>query len=279
MRVPSTKLNPKHFLPIIVIIQRNEGNLGGIRKNIHSYLLGASRKKTIGERTAVYALAFPTLRRLNLLRGKGEHIRLSVDGRILINAYETKGDNAYNNKLAKVVLRADRENANVLEAIKELDIRQFGRAEIAIELVKRGVETSAIDDRLTNWLRILKYVRFIDRIDSLHVLNQDQLEVSERDFVDVSETVFVKEVLKAHQKLSKKRRGNPFIPIPEIEQEVCRQFFDNGFTTFDFRERLSNQKGKTIDGFKIVFTKPGSREANGLRIHGEYYYYIAILSR
>jgi len=110
-------------------------------------------------------------------------------------------------------------------------------------------------------------------------LNIHKLKAAEEDSVNVTPTIFFERVLEAHQKLAKERKGNPFVPIPEIEREVCSQFVDEEFTTFDFRQRLSDLKGKKVKGYTLVFSKPGFRKANGLRIKGEYYYYMAIFSR
>ena len=279
MKIPSTKLNPRDILPIIEIIQKNEGNIEAIKDKIHSYLSNVSEKGKITERNAVYALAFPTLKRLNLLVGKGEQIRLSVDGRMLFRVYETKGIDAFNRKLAYIIFRADKESADVLGAIKDSRKEHLSKREIASKLIEKSIETSVADDRLTKWLRILKYVRFIDKVDNLYTFNDYQLSAVKRESAKVPLDVFFNKLLQAHHKLTRERGGNPFIPIPEIEREVCSQFVDEGFTTFDFRRHLSELKGKTIDGYTVVFSRPGSRESKGLRIKGEYYYYIAIFRR
>lgn len=279
MKIPSTKLNPRDILPIMEIIQKNEGNIEAIKEKVHSYLSNISEKGKITQRNAVYALAFPTLKRLNLLIGKGDRIRLSVDGGMLFRIYETEGIDAFSRKLAYIIFRADKESADVLGAIEDSRKEHLSKREIALRLVEKGIETSVADDRLTKWLRILKYVRFIDKVDSLYMFNNYQLSAVKRESVKIPLNVFFNKLLQAHRKLTRERRGNPYIPIPAIERQVCSQFADKGLTTFDFRRHLSELRGKTINGYTVVFSKPGFRESKGLRIKGEYYYYIAIFSR
>jgi len=160
MKIPSIKLNPKNILPVLKIIQENEGNIDSIKRNIHAHLLHVSKRGKISERNAVYALAFPTLRRLNLLTGKGEHVRLGVDGKTLLKTYEMKRTDKFRRAMAKVILRADRESANVLETIKDLSKKQVSKEEIAAKLMEKGVETSATDDRLIRWLGVLRFGQF-----------------------------------------------------------------------------------------------------------------------
>lgn len=276
MSIPYIKLNPKDILPILKIMKQSENDAELMKTNIHKYLLKVSPTGSISYRNAVFALAFHTLRVLNLIKGKGKNLRLDIDAEILLEKYEKEGSESYNKELAKIVVRADRETANVLEAIKNLHKETFRLNELEEELKCRTVESPSKGGKLTKWLRLLRDARFIEIMDDEYKFNAYQLEAMDKDFQEITLGEFFIVLKDVYDELTKKRRGNPYIPIPEIQEGVCRRLINKGFTTFDFRNYLKKFKDKQLKGFTVYFSKPGAREAHGLRIDGTYYYYIAI---
>ena len=273
--IPAIKLNPKDIPPILKIIKQIEDPTI-VREKIHQYLLAESPTGSISFRNAVYALSFHTLRVLKLIEGRGDKLRLSVDGQILLNAYVNEGIDGFKKEMAKIVARVDQENANVLESIKRIGSGVFEAAEVERQLVAMGVDSPSRGGKLTKWLRLLQHVRFIDRLNDEYKYNEYQVMAIDKGLERISITAFFKMLNDSYDILTSKRRGNPYIPIPEIEDSVCRRLLDQGFTTFDFRNYLRKLYNKKIDGYRIYFSKPGAREANGLRINDNYYYYIAI---
>lgn len=274
MKIISTKLNPKDILPILRIINDSD-RVDVIRNRIYEYLNSVSPRGHISMRNAVYALAFPTLRQLKLVIGRGKYIRLDADGQLLLETYDKQGKEEYMRLLAKTILRADTENAAVMGILSEGKKSSFTKEEIVRKLLQNDVDTSADDDRLVKWLRILKFVGLIEWSDNLYSVNHLQINALQKN-ANVSSKSFNLTLIDSYEKLMKERRGNPYIPIPLIEREVCSRLSDRGFTTFDFRKRLVSLKGRKIDGYRLFFSKPGAREPNGLRINGQYYYYVAL---
>jgi len=272
--IPAIKLNPKDVPHVLKMIKLEEPAVA--REKIHQHLLAESPTGSISFRNAVYALSFHTLRVLRLIEGKGDKLRLSVDGQILLNAYVNKGIDSFKKEMAKIVARVDRENANVLESIKRTGNEVFDAPEVERQLINMGIDSPSRGSKLTKWLRLLQYVRFIDRIDGDYKYNEYQVMAIDRGLERISTKAFFKILKNSYDILRRSRRGNPYIPIPEIEDSVCRKLLDQGFTTFDFRNYLRQLYNKKIDGYQIYLSKPGAREANGLRINDSYYYYIAI---
>jgi len=276
MGIPNIKLNPKDILPILKIVKQFENDSELMKTNIHRYLVKVAPTGSISYRNAVFALAFHTLRVLKLIKGRGKNLRLEIDAEILLDKYEKEGSESYNKELAKLVARIDRETGNVLKAIGSLNKENFHMDEIEKQLERMTVESPSKGGKLSKWLRLLRYTGFIEKINDEYKYNAYQLDALDRVFQEITlEDFFI--VLKyVYDELTKKRRGNPYIPIPEIEEAVVRKLSDKGFTTFDFRNYLKKLKNKQMKGFTVYFSKPGAREANGLRIDGTYYYYIAI---
>jgi len=273
--IPPIKLHPKDILPILQIIKDNDDH-GLVRKRIHRYLSDVAPTGSISFRNAVYALSFHTLRVLKLIEGRGEELHLSVDGLILVNTYAKNGTESYYKELAKIVARVDREYVHVLEAIQDLDSEVFRVEDLQKQLVTRGVESPSRGGKLTKWLRLLEYVRFVDKINDEYQFNEYQLRAIDKDFIGISLESFFHILKGSYDVLTSKRRGNPYIPIPEIEDYVCHRLLNEGFSTFDFRRYLKRLYNRKVDGHNVYFSKPGAREANGLRIDSNYYYYVAI---
>ena len=110
----------------------------------------------------------------------------------------------------------------------------------------------------------------------LYYLQKNELESIEKDTTNISPERFLKAFLEIYNQLRKSKRGNPFIAIPELEEEVCNFFLNENLTAYDFKNRLVDLKQKGNNDLKIVFSVPGAREAKGLKIDGRYYYYISI---
>nr|MDO8081715.1 hypothetical protein [Candidatus Freyarchaeota archaeon] len=274
-KVPSTKLSPEYFLPLLKIISKYEGSIEDMKENIHIFLTEVSKRGKRNQHNSVYAITFPTFKRLNLIEGEGKSIKLSQDGKTLIEVAEKEGETAYKKKLAKLVLRTDQEKAHVIDAVLSSGKEVLTIDDLVNVLKSSGIETNEKDDRLLKWLRILVYLDFIERLDGKFKFNRLQVEGVKSE-KNVSPPVFADTLIETYNKLKSEKMGSPYIPIPLIEKEVCKNLSEYGFTTFDFREHLLKLKAQGLSDKKIIFTKPGARESGGLKINNNYYYYIAI---
>jgi len=277
-KIPSTKASPEDVLDLLKIIKKHAGNIELMRRNIHEYLLKKSKRGRRNKYNSVYAICFPTLKRLNLLDGEGPDIHLSPDGEALIKAHEEKGDLDYKRLFAKIILRVDFENAHVAENLMELSKDTISNKELVDFLKSRGVDTDENDDRLKKWLRYLKFVNFIEEYKGKFRINKFQINGILYGEQKIDFDVFLNELFKIYNKLQSKARGSKFVKIPELERELCTKLRDYYFTTFDFRENLKKLKRKEINNKKIIFSKPGAREKGGIKINGIYYYYISIFN-
>jgi len=273
MKIISTKLNPKDIYPILEIFKKND-SVDIIKEKIHEYLSIVSPTGKISKRNAIYALALPTLKRLGLLNGSGKNIHLTSDAELLLKKYEEEGTLSYKKQLAKVIYNTDKNNAGILDLLYNNNINEISKENL-IELLKNNkIETKINDDRLNKWLRILNYVDFIEYNNYLKI-NRFQINSILSDKV-VDDDIFINTLLKSYKELVREKRGNPYIPIPKLQSKVCNELLDKGLSTYDFRKKLVNLLQKENSKYNILLSKPGAREPNGLRINGEYYYYLSI---
>jgi hypothetical protein len=275
--VPSTKASPDLLVGLMKIIDRHTGNIELMKKEIHRYLLEKSTRGKRDEYNSVYAITLPTLRRLELIDGKGSEVHLSSDGKILLDIFEKNGVLHYKKNLAKLLLRIDAEKAHVIENLLVLNKPEISIGELVAVLKKAGVDTNENDDRLLKWLRFLKHVDFVgyEDVNSITV-NIFQIKSIMEGKKPVDFDTFLVALFEEYQKLVSKNRGNVYVKIPELQRKVCTHLENLHFTTFDFRDYLTKLKTTNIRGKKVIFSKPGAREMGGLKIDKTYYYYISV---
>ncbi|NVM55787.1 MAG: hypothetical protein HWN66_18955 [Candidatus Helarchaeota archaeon] len=276
VRIPSTKASPEQVLDLIKIIKKNTGSIYAMRDEIHSYLL---KKSTRGKRNAynsVYAITFPTLRRLGLIDDKGPDVRLSHDGEILLKIYNDEGELEYKKAFGKILLRVDYEKAHVVKCLLSLRKGAVSIEKLSDLLRKEGVDTNPADDRLLRWLRYLKFVKFIESADSNIKVNHFRIKGIKEGKAKVKYNKFINVVIEEYNKIRIRNRGNIYVKIPELEHNVCNRLFRFNFTTYDFRTYLKKLKSGKFKNMKFIFSRPGAREENGITIDGVYYYYISI---
>jgi hypothetical protein len=88
---------------------------------------------------------------------------------------------------------------------------------------------------------------------------------------------FLEAFFEEYRTLKAENRGNIYVRIPAIERRVQNRLLDFDFTTFDFRRYLRRLKGLHSRRGRVLFSKPGAREQGGIRMNGNYYYYVSIV--
>lgn len=278
MNIPSIKLSPYHILPLLEIMSKYENNVKEMKNEIHQYLLNNSTTGKISYRNAIFALTFPTFKILTLKSGQGNNVKLSYNGILLLKTYHDKGEDDYFRKLAQIIYNVDQENGDIINFILDnFNDNYFLLNELINKLKNSGYIEPNKGGKLTKWINLLNYVDLIHH-NEFYKLNLFQLNAIKNNLVDIPLDVFFKASYKQYEKLKLMRRGNPYIPIPDLGNEVCKELQEYHLSTFDFKNYLKKLKNYDIEGKMIHFGKPGAREANGLRIDGIYYYYIAIFS-
>lgn len=275
-KIPSTKASPDDIFHLLKIVEDHTGNIEVMKNKIHEYLLEKSRRGKRDKYNSVYAICFPTLRRLNLIDGKGANVHLSPDGKTLVHIFETKGELEYKKFLAKVILRVDFEKAHVAESLMDYEDKYISYEILSKYLRSKEIDTNEKDDRLKKWLRFLKFVKFIEEKEERIWINKLQINAILNGPQSIDFNTFLEAFVESYEKLKAKSRGSKYIKIPDIEREICLRLEKHNFTTFDFRRNLVKLRNVKVSNKKILFSKPGAREEGGIKIDGIYYYYISI---
>lgn len=272
-KIISLKASPEDILIFLEIIDSTPYE--EMKEAIHKYLLLKSKKASRIKRNSVYAIALPSLKKLGLIEGRGSSIKLSVDGKLLIKFYKEEGGERYKRKFAELIFHIDEIKGYILNTIGSLNKDSIQLNELVKHLSENGVITSKKDDRLTRWLRYLRYCEFINIDKGNLKINFYQIMAIKKNKKAIPLDKKMNILLEEYEE-EKKIQKSSYIKIPVLERRVCTRLQDYGFTSFDFKNFIKDLNKKGGKNLKIVFSRPGVREEGGIIINNTYYYYISI---
>lgn len=283
-KLPMMKARPKMILGLLECVQKNEGNVLGMETCIHSFLQSHSGKqKERNVRSDVYGVTLPSLRKLKLIVSHGQLLRPNSNGRMLLRSYSQDGFNGFKYDFGRLVYDIDEAECMLISSLRDslqgTMLNSVSYEDLVLALAKKGIDTSQKDERLRKWLPFLKFVDLIRDVDEGRLAMDLQLiEEYERRKNTVKFETFEKMVFDEYDKLETKE--GVYVPIFVLEERTCSKLIDDGnlFSTFDFERYLIMllRKYSSLKKKKILLSKPGKREEEGVYVDNAYYYYISI---
>ena len=147
-KVISLKAKPNQILKFLKLIKENQGQIEIIKEELHKYLLKESLRGKREKRNSVYAIALPSLKKLDLIEGRGDKIKLNTNGELLYNTFTNKGITEYKRLFTKFLFLIDRENCNILEIFTNIKEENIGFEKLIEKLIEKEVNTSQKDDKI-----------------------------------------------------------------------------------------------------------------------------------
>lgn len=219
----------------------------------------------------------PTLRNLGLIVGGGEDIVLTNDGNQCLDAYQRGKMAGYLKRLGYQIIQIDKKNVNLIPYL----LLKYSSKSSAVsidtlrkELFANGVSNANKATPVAGWIRLLEYVGLVRRIGNLYYCIESEynaLLTGEQKPTKESFKQYVKEATKT---LQRSTFGSPYIPIPDIREEVCKGMKISSFTFDRMLEEISRE-----EDLRVVFATPTRRLPGGVTIRGKYYYFIAVYPR
>lgn len=265
------------------------------------------RREEATKMSLIHNQAIPACYTLGLLakEGRPKQNRLTSKGWILFEAIQ-EGEEAYLNKLGKILLDFDKEHNKIIETIEaeRKDAGDFvsivslvialGKVGIQAcekmdnlmpaeeeELKKYGIDYSK-GSRLSDILKYYQFLNIIVRKENQVYLNSPRVRDIESETVlksadDISATRFFDELYEEYKREIENKEG-PYVPIwPHIRDNVCKKL---AISEKDFVRKLASLP-TVIKDKQIHLAHAGiGRPKYQLTEFGEgFYYYIAIFDR
>ncbi len=238
------------------------------------HIANSKRSEPPSLKNATRAVTYPSLRHLGLIYGEGSSIRLTAQGAAILEGLK-EGDSAYTRALAIHLVKWDDSNLGLLDKIKKL--LEMGEKVTIEKLVashwsKDNRKIASMD--LGRLLSFYEDAKLVDRDDRQITLNSGQIAASRNPAHEApTHEEFVRILIREY--LNEVRRGrSPLVPIPVLERRVCATFKGRLWSD-EFRKILISLPRETGD-YVIHFGQPMTRESQGLRIGGQYFYYVQI---
>jgi len=285
MKIPILKAAPRMILGLLKCIEENEGYTLNMKNCIHGYLQRLSgEEKQRNIRSDVYGVALPSLRKLELIIGRGRFLQLSSNGRLLLRSYSFGGFGEFSYQLGRILYEIDERKCKIISSLLEVSSRMrkqdvVTHGHLVSTLSKKGIDTHEKDERLRKWLPFLEYVGLIKTINKgLFKVNQDLVRNYKLKRTPAPFELFEKILFEEYEKLE--IREGIYVPIYMLRENVCTQLIGKGysFNTFDFEiffVALLN-KYSSLERKKILLSQPGKREEEGMYVNNTYYYFISI---
>lgn len=217
----------------------------------------------------------PTLRHLRLIRGTGDDVLLTAPGEELLKAYEFEGESGFKVALAKYLLKLEIDQGIGVM----LDIQKMGKIVSGGQLLEYLESNYGQKTDYGSFRKLMLYYAYVGLVK----IDGDQLEVRTQQFENlitgleakVSEPQFIRVLREEYEKIRAQRGGNPYVPIPDVRDGVCKA---TGIMMGRFDQMLERIPKET-DSYIIHLSQPMLRKAGGIKLAGKYLYYVSIYEK
>lgn len=276
--IPALKAKPELIPGVLQRIKDNLGNYKKMEEEVASFWQGKSQRiKAPTVRNSLRAVFGPSLRHLHLIRGEGNELTLTAPGKQLLRVYLADGEVSFKKALARHFLKLDKDEwAGVIFELQKLN-RTVSVEELLHHLKREPYDEPHMShDRLTKFLWYYAYVGLVKFDGKMVELRQRQLENCLQGLdIKISNEEFIHALIEQYEKLRGGAQGSPYIPIPDLRDEVCEK---TGIW-LDYFDTMLERIPKETSEYMIHLTQPMLRKAGGIRIAGKYLYYIAIFKK
>lgn len=230
------------------------------------------------EKSVFRGMAIPTLRRLGLIVGFDDLIRLSANGK-LVNKASTVSNEFGKRALGTIVYEIDRDELGVLRTLADRIAWLEGEIiEILLPYVSAPSEASK-KERIRDWLGLLGYCGITTKSVKGIAINRrvEKILEADADFKRKS-VLFKKLLLTSYKRLVARSRGMQFHPIEDLRSEVASTIlarYKKILTEKQFDELL-RRFPKTSPHHLISFGRSMGADEKLFTMDGKYYQTISI---
>lgn len=225
------------------------------------------------EKSVFRGMVIPSLRHLGLIVGYGDFLRLSANGKLIIES-ESLSQNLYQRVLRAVMYEIDQNMFQFIGIIRNNDL-------ISVQNFIQLMDVNAPSDkqkreRISHWLSVLKEVGLINYNAENIVLNKQiyNQTLSDMDYKNVEE--FRKQLFDAYSELYKKTAG--IVDIADLREKVAVEMLKNDKMTLTEGQfdKMLREIHFVTDGYIISFGRPMGAEEKLFEYKGNYFRTLSI---
>ena len=227
------------------------------------------------EKSVFRGMIIPTLRYLGLIVGFGKAIRLSSNGRIIVEA-EKKSTNRAIQVGRIVFLEIDKKTFGFVEELKNQKIAKKDLVDLISQRLEQ-MPRKRKEERINRWLRILEGCKLIKSKKGLITLDKKNYEQAEKELNVKSKHRSFRKILLEEYKSTPLYETAGIVDIPLLRQRVAVKYFDKNMilTESQFDELLGKLPLVTED-YVISLGQPMGAEEKLFHYRGNYYRTLSI---
>ena len=230
------------------------------------------------EKSVFRGMAIPTLRRLGLIVGFADLIRLSANGK-LVNAAHRKSEQLGKRALGTIVYEIDQAEPGFLQQIT--NDQQWTAAHIVEHFLTQvsAPNQASARERIRDWLGLLSYCDLVtERAHTISLNHQMVKQVSKDANPNEKSRLFEKLLIPSYTRLVERSKGVQSHPIEDLRAEVALAILakHKHILTEEQFDELLMQFPKTGSGYLISFGRPMGADEKLFHFDGKYYQTISI---
>lgn len=231
------------------------------------------------EKSVFRGMIIPTLRYLGLIIGYGRAIRLSSNGKIIVEA-EKKGEEEVLRVSRVIFLEKDKKMFGFIEELKRYqDLTKRNLINLMSQKIKEIPEERKIE-RIHRWLNILAECKLISFDGELIRLNGENYKRTENELNLLPTLSSFKEILFEEYEYLRLNETAGIVDIPLLRQQVAIHYYqkyDIILTESKFDKLLENLPLVT-DEYVISLGQPMGADEKLFYYKGNYYRTLRIIS-
>lgn len=230
------------------------------------------------EKSVVRGMAIPTLRRLGLITGYDDSIRLSANGTLVIEAFRKSRSEGLR-ALRAILTEIDVAGPMFLQEITKTGFVEKKTFEQRTMSRIRAPGNTAASERVRDWIAYLLYCELLQKKDSKIGLNIDMFNQIKKELDPVPKKRYFKKLFfEEYDKLVKKERRINLVNIEDLRTEVAKRAYKEYaiLITGNVFDKLLQELPLITRSYTISFGRSMGAEERLFRLKDKYYQTVSI---
>jgi len=270
--LPVLKVQASRLFNLLLCAYRHPYDREGFKEAVLELFPGRE------EKSVFRGMAIPTLRRLGLIIGYEDLIRLSADGFLLVNAWQGSTEQGQRTLRAYLLQYELQRRWGIIETLLKKKHDRHGFVANFVHYIEAPNTRQAIE-RLQDWLDYLCFSSLLSCNGDLAV-KTDNLESAQKDIdPQPKSSFFQKFFLAGYKQVTQLSKGTHTVEIEEVRRVVAEMVLEKKgaiLTGRQFDHLLRSSMQMTTKRYMVSFGRSMGADEGLFELGGKYYKTVSI---